>query len=326
MSLLIDRELGRFDDTSTTMGVCLAVFQALGDLTALPPYTSLEQLAALDPQQFVPPSPETIQRARSVEAHTALRVLANLDDRELETPTARRRAAALAMDGEPSSQQRRAADAGYRLLGIASAVSLLDSTGQEAVRRFVALPAGQAMLRVLAVSEFGLPFLRLGSPADPFVADLVEPHAGANSAALMELAGSEQLPLARETAALLIPELEPMIRRDAQHVNAVADAARAAFQEKAGAGATPGRPRLYRFLGCRYVAQALLAPAPTPMVSPAAADRSDAPDPPESAAPTAPPGRLTDPFDDRAWSRDASRDDVAPPLDDPFSDHIWGRG
>ena len=223
MSLLIDRELGRFDDTSTTMGVCLAVFQALGDLTALPPYTSLEQLAALDPQQFVPPSPETIQRARSVEAHTALRVLANLDDRELETPTARRRAAALAMDGEPSSQQRRAADAGYRLLGIASAVSLLDSTGQEAVRRFVALPAGQAMLRVLAVSEFGLPFLRLGSPADPFVADLVEPHAGANSAALMELAGSEQLPLARETAALLIPELEPMIRRDAQHVNAVAD-------------------------------------------------------------------------------------------------------
>ena len=238
MSLLIDRELGRFDDTSTTMGVCLAVFQALGDLTALPPYTSLEQLAALDPQQFVPPSPETIQRARSVEAHTALRVLANLDDRELETPTARRRAAALAMDGEPSSQQRRAADAGYRLLGIASAVSLLDSTGQEAVRRFVALPAGQAMLRVLAVSEFGLPFLRLGSPADPFVADLVEPHAGANSAALMELAGSEQLPLARETAALLIPELEPMIRRDAQHVNAVADPPPAA-----GPGKKRGRGR-----------------------------------------------------------------------------------
>ena len=323
MSLFIDRELARFDGSDTTTSVCRAIFAALGDPTALPPFDSLEQLSALDPQQYGRPSPETMLRARSVEVHTALRVLSALDDREVETPTARRRSAALAMDGEPSSQQTRAADAGYRLMGISYAMGLLDHHPQEGAPPWLARSTGQALLRVLAVSEFGLPFLRLGAPAEPFVATLVEPHAGANSAALMELAGGDAPRLAQDLAARLIPELERVIRRDAQQVNAVADAARAAFQEKAAAGAPPTLPRLYRFLGSRYVAQALLTPVAR---HPAAEDPAADPEGTEEPASTAPPGRLTDPFDDRVWSGDATRDDVAPPLDDPFGDDIWGTG
>ena len=278
MASEIDARLSRFGPRDLTVLGTNGLLRVLPHGAALPPVTSLAEVAAsLVGGEHHGLLARADALAASESGRKAMWLVTGIDAGDgLATAFATTRTAITlymqrksGRDTPISWSTNQAADAVLKAIGIAYLLDLCFPQSDDPVRRLAELPSGRAMLAYFAATEVALPFVEVLADRDHTLSHILPDHLDQQTRKLATVAGAPPIAAARRHLSSLVPTVDALVAESAAYLAPFVQTAEDSLSgtgrvmETVGDVVALGSDVLpvYRFLGVRLVAEAAVARA-----------------------------------------------------------------